>query len=76
MKKFMTGALIVFLLGIWAEWVILSNPTKGVVLGMEHQINSDDFKLLVLNSEGLPMQIRMPAKVWQEWFQRRVVTEK
>lgn len=71
MKKFTIIVSMVFALGIWAEWVILSNPTTGVVLYLEHQKNSDDFKLHTLTSEGMRMEICMPSKVWREWLEPR-----
>lgn len=71
MVKFSIIVTLVFLLGIWAEWVMLSNPTTGVVLDAEYERASDNFKLNVVTSEGTRMTIKMPPRVWRDWFQIR-----
>lgn len=76
MKKFGICAAIVFLLGIWAEWLIFSNPSKGVVHYIKYQPRTDSYHLYVVNSDGLPMDINMPSKVWREWLQPRIIEEK
>lgn len=76
MRKFALITLLVFALGIWAEWVMLSNPTSGVVLNMEHQPITDNYKLYVMTSEGTTMEIRLPSRVWRDWLEPRVIQEK
>ena len=73
MKKFMIATSLVFVFGIWAEWLIFSNPTKGVVLYMEPQAES--WKLHVLTSQGTIMDIKLSPAVWQEWLQRKPIKE-
>jgi hypothetical protein len=71
MKKFLIVVGLVFALGIAAEWFMLGHPQKGVVLWMSYKPLSNSYTLSVQTSEGTPMQIVLPAKVWQEWLQPR-----
>jgi hypothetical protein len=73
MKKFFTIVVLIFALGIGAEWFMLGNPRKGVVLWMSNNPVSDSYTLFVQTSEGTPMQIQLPAKAWREWLEPRVI---
>lgn len=75
MKKFFAVVTLVFALGIGAEWFLLGNPQKGVVLGFEFQRATDTFQARVMTNEGTLMNINVPSKVWREWFQIRINEE-
>lgn len=71
MKKFSIIVSLVFVLAICAEWIILSNPTSGVVLFMnpEHKLNT--WRLHVITNQGNFMDVELPPTVWQEWLQHK-----
>lgn len=75
MLKFSIVISLVFVLGVWAEWVMLSNPSSGVVLGMKYQPLTDTYKVNVMTSEGTLMEISMSSKVWREHFEARTYKE-
>lgn len=75
MRKFTIICSLVFVLAMWAEWVMFSNPSKGVVLDMEYQRATDAFKLRVLTSEGTYMDIKLPSKAWRDWLQPRLIQD-
>lgn len=76
MRKFGIITALVFVLAAWAEWCMLGSPSSGVVLDMQHQPITDNWKLHVITSEGTHMEIRLPRRVWRDWLQPRVIQEK